>query len=146
MNHLIPQQQFSATTTRPEYVDGLPPWLNYLIAAFPAAKLSENTFAVFEDAFGEEDPVVMRAASRAAVNELRFFPSVYELRRIVAREAERHEAAQYRVPDWLHYRRLSSLWPVCPGCGERVNPEWDCCPACEDLILIRGGGCDEKEG
>jgi len=70
-----------------------------IVGKHPAAKLSENTFAVFEDAFGEEDPVVMRAASRAAVNELRFFPSVYELRRIVAREAERHEAAQYRVPD-----------------------------------------------
>ena len=121
---------------KPGYIDGLPNWLNYLIATFPAARLSENTFAVMEDAFLDEDPAVMRAAARLAVNEQRFFPSVYELRGYVRREAERLEIDQYRIPDYIHYRRISARWLTCPVCGERINPTWDVCPACQDLARM----------
>lgn len=120
----------------PGYIDGLPNWLNYLIAAFPAARLSVNTFAVMEAAFLDEDPAVMRAAAHLAANEQRFFPSVYELRGYVRRESERLEIDQYRVPDYIHYRRRSAMWPICPVCGERVNPAWDTCPACQDLARM----------
>lgn len=126
----------SAPSSAATWLDGLPPWLNYLVAAYPAAKLADNTFAVYEDAFGDEDPGVMRAAARAAVRDSRFFPTVHELDRCVRREHERGEQESFTIPGHLHYRRQSALWPTCPACGERVNPEWDNCPACADLARM----------
>lgn len=121
------------------YADVLPPWLNYLVAAYPTAKLAANTLPVFEDAFGDEDPAVMRSAARAAVREYNFFPTVHELARCVRNEHERGEQESFIVPAHLHYRRQSALWPACPDCGERVNPEWDSCPACDDLARMAPG-------
>lgn len=135
-----PTPSASSSATAPSsataYLDGLPPWLNYLVAAYPAAKLADNTFAVYEDAFGDEEPVIMRAAVRAAVRDIRFFPTVSELTRYVRKEREGEDQASYTIPGHLHYRRISALWPACPECGERVNPEWDDCPACADLARM----------
>lgn len=130
---LAKQATTPAVAPAEAYADALPPWLNYLIAAYPTAKLAANTFAVLEDAFSDEDPAVLRDAVRRAVKESRFFPSAAELAVHVRRESERAAVAQYHIPDYLHYRRVSQFWPTCPNCGERINPDWSICPACADL-------------
>ena len=118
--------------TAPDYQDMLPPWLNYLIAAYPTAKLASRTLPVFEDAFSDEEPDVMREAVRAAVNDLRFFPTVYELRQYVRAANERRDDGNWKLPPHLFYRWASRNWPVCEQCGERV-PDPANCPACADL-------------
>jgi hypothetical protein len=129
-NSLVTQNDLAPMSA---YMDMLPQWLNYLVAAFPQSKLAANTFAVYEDAFGAEEPETMREAARAAVEDLRFFPTVNELRVYVRRTHERAPAEQHKLPPHIFYRRRSRSWPTCPDCGERVSPEWDTCPACVDM-------------
>ena len=131
MNQITPAVPPTAANA---YSDVLPRWLNYLIGAFPTANLSANTFPVFEDAFSDVDPATMFAAARAAVKDLRFFPTVHELGVYVRKQAP--AGGQWLLPPIIHYRRNSQVWPVCPRCGERVNPDWDNCPACADLARM----------
>lgn len=126
-------------TTRPadvDYSDMLPPWLRYLVAAYPAARLAAHTFAVFEDAFGGHEPAVMMAAAKAAVAAHRFFPSVAELMPHVRRAAEAAELDAARALTIAEYRQASAAWPACPDCGEQRNPTWPTCPACADLARM----------
>ncbi len=116
------------------YADVLPAWLNYLIAAFPTARLAENTFAVYEDVFSNEDPAVMRQAARAAVRASVFFPSVRELAAHVRRQRE--QRSEWDGAEHLRHRRESQTWPTCPVCGEHVRPDWATCPACADLARM----------
>jgi len=134
----LPAVQPQPYTVPPDdYADVLPGWLNYLIAAYPAAKLAAKTFAVFEDAFGEIDPAIMRQAARAAVLGQKFFPSVHELNAYVQQLLAGDLAEQWLLPPHLHHRRMSQNWPTCPACGERLNPAWPTCPACADLARIK---------
>lgn len=126
----------SPTSEADDYNDYLPSWLRYLVAAYPAANVAVGTFAVFEDAFNGVTSPVMTAAVRAAVSELRFFPTVSELRHYVKKQQYRAEAEEARTPDYIQYRKMSSQWPTCPDCGERVDPEWVNCPACIDLAIM----------
>lgn len=123
----------------PDYSSALPPWLNYLVAAFPTANLATFTFAVMEDAFKDESPAIMKAATRAAALDKKFFPTVGELNYYVRKEREKGEGEQWKLPPVDYYRRMSAMWPVCPDCGERVNPEWVNCPACIDMAAMAGG-------
>ena len=132
-----------ATAARPSvgpvYADALPPWLRYLVAAYPAAKLAAATFAVYEDAFTGYDPELMGQAVRAVVADCKFFPSAAELRKSADRMAEKREIEaiqQSRRNSIATYRAESPSWPVCPACGERRDPEWDSCPGCTDLASM----------
>ncbi len=122
-----------------DYGDFLPSWLKYLVAAYPTANVAAGTFAVLEDAFRDETPDVLKLAARACVMEKKFFPTVHEMNYYVRKEHERGDTEQWQLPPHVHYRRMSIHWPVCPDCGERVNPEWVACPACIDLAAMGGG-------
>lgn len=58
----------------------LPLWLNYLIAAYPQARVDMMTYAVLEDVFQGVEAEVMRAAVRSYVARNKFWPTAADLR------------------------------------------------------------------
>ena len=75
----------------------LPTWLQYLVAAYPQAKVSPMTYAVFEDQFSDIAPETMMSAIRAYVrNGNKFWPSIAELRPCVQAAVDEAEIAQIR--------------------------------------------------
>jgi len=73
------------TPTHRDALATLPKWLQYLIGAYPSAKVTEATYLVYEDQFGNVPPAQMLTAVRTAVKRHKYhtFPSVAELRSIV---------------------------------------------------------------
>lgn len=136
MNALATTNSNRVATGADQYADALPPWLQYLVAAFPTSKLAARTFVVMEDAFREEPPAILQAAARRATEEKNYFPTVYEMKHYVRKEHEKGEGEQWRLPPIEYYRRMTAMWPVCPDCGEKVKPGWDSCPACADMARM----------
>lgn len=94
----------------------LPLWLNYLIAAYPQARVDMMTYAVLEDVFQEVEAEVMRAAVRSYVGRHKFWPTAADLRPYVEwaeREAapkptleelrRMHEAKMARIRASIQY-------------------------------------------
>lgn len=72
------QQQIEAADLRL-----LAPWINYLIAAYPVAPVSDLTFAVLEEQLGEYSTDELNAAVRKHVHSSVFWPTVAELRKLL---------------------------------------------------------------
>jgi hypothetical protein len=109
-----------------EWREALPAWLNYLVAAFPQARVDMMTYAVLEDVFQGVPAEVMKAAARAYVRRHAFWPTAAELRPYVEwaeREAiqplspvEAHELRMARVRARIRYSDEEMLaWEVARG-------------------------------
>lgn len=95
-----------------EWREALPPWLSYLVAAFPQARVDMMTYAVLEDVFQDAPGEVLKAAARAYVRQHAFWPTAAELRPYVewaeARpEGRGREAVQQLSPAEVHELRMA---------------------------------------
>lgn len=63
----------------------LPVWLQYLIAAYPAAQVLSMTYLVYEEQFADVDADTMMLAVKAAVRQHKYstFPAVADIRQQV---------------------------------------------------------------
>ncbi len=113
-------------------------WFEYLKAAHPAAagKLTTDTVAVYETQFADVAPARMMRVAAEAVRRSKWFPSVNELRAIVAEFEEAADLAEARAwraaAEREKQRRERAGWPVCDTCGEHT-PSVEDCPFCADM-------------
>lgn len=77
--------------------NNIPAWLQYLIGAYPQAKTSPMTYAVFEDQFRDIAADVMLAAVKVHVAGSVFWPSIAELSTSVKAASEAAELKQVRA-------------------------------------------------
>lgn len=117
-------------------------WYEYLVAAY-GGKDEPARRSAYLMTFAEEDPAVMLEASKAAAQDLKFFPRISELSGLV-RGINRSRDADADA-GWVNWARKEkqrrawtvaySGWPSCPdGCGERVPPGQAECPFCKDRV------------
>jgi hypothetical protein len=123
----VPQQQAAFQL--------IPPWLNYLVAAYPANTAGKMTLAVMEDQFKDVDPAAMMQAARAHVKASKWFPTAQELAAFV--ESDTGEGEQWLIAwdtaEVLRYKRAAATWATCPNCEERT-PDLNNCPFCVDMV------------
>lgn len=66
-------------------LNALPAWLQYLIAAYPAAQVAGLTYLVYEEQFADVDADTMLTAVKATVRQHKYntFPAVADIRQQV---------------------------------------------------------------